>query len=123
MEEDGKKEEGLVPGSEEDAAKAPPPHRHFRSAESPQLGNGTDSRVRSSAVRSIDGALEAGHAREPDSSRLEQSHQPLRSQKRILRKLRTTPARVSKDLRRSVAPAARKTRAWPRKRSIGGERR
>jgi hypothetical protein len=85
------------------------------------------SSVNSSEDNSSEALSEVGQERVPFFRRSEQSHQPLRSQKRIFRRLRlelvkakrwpesgsrrselrTNPARVSKDLRKSVAPTTR----------------
>ena len=97
------------------------------------------SSISSSLENSIDGPGDVGQASVPASRRLAHTHQPVLSQNRILirflRELvktnrcpesgsrlsesRTTPASVSNDLRRSVAPAARYTRVLERKLSTG----
>ena len=97
------------------------------------------SNVSSSLESSIDGFGDAGQARVPTSRRFAQTHQPVLSQNKILsrffralvktkrcpdngsslRELRTTPARVSNDFLRSVAPAARYSRVLERKLSTG----
>ena len=97
------------------------------------------SNVSSSLESSIDGLGDTGQASVPASRRLAQTHQPVlspnRSLIRFFRELvktnrcpesgsrrsdsRTTPARVSKNFLKSIAPAARYTLVLERKLSTG----